>query len=84
MAKEKKKSFIKKRKELRPDALEYFASPGVVLEFANLSGRLAVSGRDVKEINEILHYASSIPSVADFMGIVKKENKGEEKKPGVS
>ncbi len=83
---EKKKSFIKKRKEAEqmPNVVkQFFPSALTTLEFANLEGRLAISGQDAKEVISLMRFASGVPAVAVFMEIEKKGKKDLEERKGV-
>ena len=79
---EKKK--LPKRKDIRPDVPRYVPQGQCIIDFANLCGKLVVTADSPSEVAELVKYLASIPCVADFLGIVKKDNKGEGKKPGVS
>ena len=85
MPKEKKK-FASKRKEVqKPNTVkQYFQTASITFEFANLEGRLAVSGQDVAEVERLLRLAVAIPSVAIFMEIDKPKKKSQERIKGLS
>ena len=76
MVKEKKSLTKRKEAEQKPNTIkQYFPTALSTIEFANLEGRLAISGQDTKEIIELMQFVSTIPSVAVFMEVEKAEEK---------
>ena len=78
-----KRKVVPKRKEAKqmPNIVkQYFPTALTTIEFANLEGRLAISGQDAKEVISLMRFASGVPAVSIFMEIEKRkkrENRGK-------